>query len=311
MKHYKLIFAGVAALMAFVGCKSQFDQILSSSDVDLKYKTAMELFEAKKYKKSASLFESLAMQTNGTELDDTVRYYWALSNYKYKDYITAEANFGSFIEMYSMSPFTMESRFLKLDCMFRSTLRYELDQTPTNMAIMSINEFLIEYPDTQYTDLCRKMLDDLQERLDKKEFENARLYYKMEDYVAAKTALKNVIKDHPENRYREDVMYYLTKASFKYAQLSVSHKQKDRYMDFVDHYYNFIGEIPESKYRAELDNLYARYQRSTGVSSESSRSVRRAEKKADKAAEKGLRVEERQINKEKEAAVKQKDAQLK
>ncbi len=32
----------------------------------------------------------------------------------------------------------------------------------------------------------------------------------------------------------------------KYASLSVENKRKERYLTFVDDYYNFIGELPDS-----------------------------------------------------------------
>lgn len=293
MKNSKYIIIGFFAVMALGACRSQFDSLLVSADVDTKYKTAMELYEARKYKKSAAVFESLSMQTSGLEMDDTVRFLWAMSNYNMKDYISAQANFQSFCELYSHSPFSEQANFLRLDCMFRGTLRYELDQTPTHMALASISEYMMDYPGSPYTDECLKMGEELQTRLDRKEFENAYLYYKMEDYIASRTALKNVLKDHPENKYREQVMYYLAKASFKYAQNSVSHKQKDRYMDFVDNYFNFIEEHPESKYRADLDQLYNRYQRGQGLDRES-RKNRMDERKAEKTVTKDLKKSDRQ-----------------
>ena len=53
-------------------------------------------------------------------------------------------------------------------------------------------------------------------------------------------------------------------SSYKYAQLSVREKQKERYLTFIDDYLNFVGEIPESPYRKELDALYARAQKALG-----------------------------------------------
>ena len=108
------------------------------------------------------------------------------------------------------------------------------------------------------------MIKTLRERLDRKEFENARLYYKMEDYLAARVALRNVLKDNAENLYREDILYYTAMASYHYARMSVQAKQKERYLTFVDDYLNFIGEYPESKYRRELDAMYRRSQRALG-----------------------------------------------
>ena len=83
---FRTIALAAAALAALVSCKSEFDALLSSNDVDAKYKAAMEYFNNKKYLKAGQLFESMAVLTNGTARDDTVQYYWGLSNYRYKDY---------------------------------------------------------------------------------------------------------------------------------------------------------------------------------------------------------------------------------
>ena len=260
---FRFIFA-VLALVSICSCKSQYELLLNSNDVDAKYKAAFEYFDNGKYSKAASLFESLSMLTNGTERDDTVRYYWALSNYKFKDYYTAETNFEQFIQNYPRSPFIQDAAYLHIDCLYRSTLRYELDQTPTYKAMNAISQYVLEHPESEHMAVCRDMLDDLGERLDKKAYEAAKLYYKMEDYLASRVAFKNVLKDDSDNIYREDILYYIAMSSYKYADQSISSKQKERFLAFVDDYYNFIGELPESKYRRELDTIYAKAQRALG-----------------------------------------------
>ena len=112
--------------------------------------------------------------------------------------------------------------------------------------------------------VCRDMLMDLNERLDKKAYEAAKLYYKMEDYLASRVAFRNVLKDDSDNVYREDILYYTAMSSYKYAFMSVPEKQKERYLVFLDDYYNFIGELPESHYRRELDNVYQKAQKALG-----------------------------------------------
>ena len=109
----------ILGLMAIVACSSRYETLLSSNDVDAKYKAAMEYFQNKKYQKAAQLFESMSVLTSGTERDDTVQYYWGLSNYRYKDYYTAESNFKRFLENFPQSPFAEDARFLQLDCMYR------------------------------------------------------------------------------------------------------------------------------------------------------------------------------------------------
>lgn len=259
----KVIFTAFV-LMLMCSCKSQFEILLNSNDVDAKYKAAFEFFELGKYSKAATLFESLSILTEGTEKDDTVKYYWGLSNYRSKDFYTAETNFEKFIEIYPRSPFAPEARYLRLDCLYKQTLRYELDQTPTYKAMNAMSEYIIDYPESDRIASCQEMLTELGERLDRKAYEGAKLYYKMEDYLAARVAFRNVLKDDSENIYREDILYYVAMASYKYAMLSIPSKQKERYLVFIDDYLNFVGEMPQSHYKRELDVVYRKAQKALG-----------------------------------------------
>ena len=257
-----MLAAAVAAVLS--SCKSQYEMLLNSNDADLKYEAAFNYFNEGRYSKAGSLFESLSVLTNGTERDDTVRFYWGLSNYKFKDYYTAETNFANFLETYPRSPFASEARYLRLDCLYKQTLRYELDQTPTYKAMNAISEYIVDFPESERLASCRDMLTELGERLDRKAYEGAKLYYKMEDYLASRVAFRNVLKDDSDNIFREEILYYIAMSSYKYAYLSVPAKQKERYLTFVDDYFNFIGELPQSQYRKELDLVYRKAQKALG-----------------------------------------------
>lgn len=261
MRKYVII---ALAVLGIASCKTQFDILLSSNDVDEKYNAAMEYFQNKKYLKAAQLFESMAVLTSGTERDDTVQYYWGLSNYRYKDYYTAESNFARFMENFPQSPFARDAEFYRLDCLYRGTYRYELDQTPTRACLASIAEYVREHPGDDHIPACEAMKKDLQERLDRKDLEAGRQYYIMEDYKAARVKFRNVLKANAENIYREDILYYTAMSSYNYARLSVEAKQKERYLTFIDDYLNFVGEYPESKYKSELDGLYRKVQKFLG-----------------------------------------------
>ncbi|MFA6334369.1 MAG: outer membrane protein assembly factor BamD [Bacteroidales bacterium] len=251
-----IVLTGVLIL----SCKSQYDALLKTADVDSKYKGAMNYFDAKKYMKAATLFDQLLLPVNGTDKDDTVQFYLGLSNFKYGDITTAEANFDQFAKVFPRSPFTEEAKFLRLECLYKSTYRYELDQMPTYKAMSAINEYVYEHPNSTNLKRCRDMLVDLQERLDKKSFEAAKLYYTMEDYKSASYALKNVLKENADNQYREDIMYYIVAANYHYATNSVSSKQHERFLSLTDEYYNFISEYPESKYKKEVDLMFTNAQ---------------------------------------------------
>ena len=289
----------VAVSAAAIACKSQYEILLNGNDADAKYEAAFSYFNEGKYSKAAALFESLSMLTDGTERDDTVKYYWGLSNYKYKDFYTAETNFEKFIESYPRSPFTSEARYLRLDCLYRQTLRYELDQSPTYKAMNAISEYILEYPSNPHMQECKDMLEELNVRLDKKAFESARLYYKMEDFLASRVAFRNVLKDDADNIYREDILYHIAMSSYKYALLSVPAKQKERYLTFVDDYLNFVGELPDSHYRKELDAVYAKAQKALGKHGVEMNDADMTEKDFAKERKRVLREEKKSAKQEK------------
>ena len=244
-------------------CNSPYEALLRSQDVQTVYDGAMKFYNDGKYLKAATLFENLLLYVQGTEKDDTVQFYQGLSNFKYGDLVTAETIFEQFIKTFPRSPYTEEAKFLRIECLYQSTYRYELDQMPTYKAMSAINEFLYEHPNTTNKKRCRDMLVDLQERLDRKSFEAAKLYYTIEDYRAASYALKNTLKENADNQYREDIMYYIVAANYMYANNSVHSKQKERFLTLIDEYYNFISEFPDSKYRKELDAMFAKAQENT------------------------------------------------
>ena len=259
MKFKFYIFLTLAVL-AMTSCKSQYELILQGNDVPEKFRLAYELLDKKKYSKAAEMFESLSLSTKGTAQEDTVMYYWSLCNYRYGDYQTAVTNLGTFVATFPLSPFYDDAQFMRMDCLYRSTYRYELDQLPTYKALEEMRVFVTENPDSKHIEEVRQMIDDLNGRLELKAYKSAYLYYHMEDYLASHYALKSVLKDNADNRYREEILYYIAMSSYMYALNSVASKQRERYLQFVDDYFNVVSEFPDSKYARDLEKYYERAQ---------------------------------------------------
>jgi len=259
--HVRYLLIAVIALGSLISCKSQYDLILEGNDAEAKYKMAFKLFEDKRYAKAAEMFESVSLASSGTAQDDTVQFYLGYSNYCYGDYSTAESNLNRFILTYPISPFTERAYFYRLDCMYRTTYRYELDQVPTRKALAEMGVFKADNPTSEFIPEIDKMMDELNDRLEKKAYKSAYLYYHMEDYLAAHYALKAVLKENADNRYREEILYYTALSAYKYAFNSIPSKQKERYLVFVDDYLNMVSEYPDSKLAIDLESYYDKVQK--------------------------------------------------
>ena len=129
------------------------------------------------------------------------------------------------------------------------------DQTMTGQALIAINEFISRYPKSDRIEDFKKINAELTERLHDKAYINAYTYYKIGRYKSAIVALKNALKQYPESKHREEIMYLIVDAGYRFASNSVQDKQTDRYLTMLDSYLSFKEEFPESKHIKELDRM--------------------------------------------------------
>ena len=61
--------------------------------------------------------------------------------------------------------------------------------------------------------------------------------------------------DFPDTDYKEEIMFFILKASYSYAEKSIEKKQNERYKLSVTAYDNLIKKFPESKYKKEADKI--------------------------------------------------------
>lgn len=98
-------------------------------------------------------------------------------------------------------------------------------------------------------------MDELRGKLIKKDYEIAFNYYKTGNYQSAQFALRNFLNDYPDATYREEAMYYVVLAGFKYAENSINDKKQERFEVAMNDYQKFEAIYPESKKLNELKKL--------------------------------------------------------
>ena len=120
------------------------------------------------------------------------------------------------------------------------------DQTMTGQALIAINEFMSRYPHSEQIENFKTINTELTQRLHDKAYLNAYTYYKIGRYKSAIVSLKNALKQYPESSHREEIMYLIVDASYRFASNSVAEKQTDL---------SFKEEFPESKHIKEVDRM--------------------------------------------------------
>lgn len=249
-------------IMVLASSCGEYEKLLKSTDFDLKKDKAKEYFEAGKYVKSTELIEQILPRFRASESGEDLTWMAGQSYYGMKQYELAGSYFKSYVEQFGYGKHIEEATYMSALCDYNSSPRAELDQANTRTAIEGFSVFLARYPNGSRADECKRLMTDLQERLVEKSYLSARLYYDMEQYKAAVTALSNSLKEFAETKYREEMMFLKLKSLFLFAENSYDIKQKERYQATLDDYYSFMEEFPKSTYEKDVRKIYedtARY----------------------------------------------------
>jgi outer membrane protein assembly factor BamD len=244
------------AVLVLVSSCGQYEKLLKSTDYDAKKAKAKEYYEAGKYVKSTELLEQILPRYRATEEAEDLNRMNAQSYFGMKQYDIAGADFKSYVEQYPYGKYAEEASFMTALCNYYISPRAELDQDNTKMAIEGFTYFMSRYPSSTRMEESKKLIKELEERLVEKSYLSARLYYDMEQYKAAVTALSNSLKEYAETKYREEMMYLKLSSLFLYAEKSFANKQKERYQATLDDYFSFMEEFPKSKFAKEVKKIY-------------------------------------------------------
>ena len=128
-------------------------------------------------------------------------------------------------------------------------------------AIEELQNFLEFFPKSDKVSIAQNAIFELQDKLVKKELENATLYYNLgnfmgNNYESAVIVAKNALKDYPYSKYKEQLELLILKSRFQEANQSTDEKKEDRFRVVIDEYYSFINDFPESDNRNEADNIF-------------------------------------------------------
>jgi len=242
--------------LILVSSCGEYEKLLKSTDYDLKKTKAKEYYEEGQFVKSTEILAQILPRYRATEEAEDLNMMNAHSFYGMKDYISAGSYFMAYIEQYPFGKYAEEATYMAALCDYNLAPRSELDQENTKTAIEGFNYFLNRFPNSSRVDVCKKLINELEEKLVEKSYLSAKLYYDMKQYKAAIVALNNSLKEYTDTKYREEMMYLKLNSLFLYAENSMADKQMERYQATLDDYYSFMEEFPESRYLREIRRIY-------------------------------------------------------
>ena len=255
----KCIFILSCMALLLTGCKSEFNAVYKYGDNEAKYEYAKECFARGKFQQAITLLEELVTIKKGSDEAQECLYMLAMSQYNNQDYDVASETFKKYGSSYPRGIFAEPAAFYVGESLYQSSPEPRLDQSPTNGAITAYQQFMDLYPDSKMRARAQDRLYELYDKLIRKEYMAAELYYNLggyfgninsneeSNYPASIITAQNALKTYPYCSLREEFMLLIVKSKFQLAENSTHQKRVERYRDAEDECYGFINEFPESK----------------------------------------------------------------
>ncbi len=253
----KTRFTLIAFALILTGLSScgHFQKLLKSNDYEEKYAMALKFYENKEYNKTLQLFDQITPIYRGTDKAQKIEFMYAMCHYGQKDYIMASYYFKRYYQSYPKAEQAEEALFLSAYSNYLDSPRFSLDQATTVDAIQEMKLFISRYPDSDKVEQAKSLIAEMENRLELKAFETAKLYLKMSDYKAAIASLDAFINQYQLSEYHEEALFLIIKANYEYAINSVAMRQEERFTLTSEAYVDFIAQYPESKFLKEATKM--------------------------------------------------------
>lgn len=218
----------------------------------------MRYYNDNSFSKAIQLFENLTLHYRGKDNAEDIAWYYAMSLYKEKDYFTAGYQFKRFVRQHPYSDRAEEALWLAAYCHYKESPAYSLDQRVTKDAIEEMESFAERFPHSVHIPEANNYLDEMREKLIKKDYEIAYGYYFIEEYPAAYESFKQFLNLYSDSPMREDAMYYQLESGYRLAMGSREEKRRERLQQVLNDFDKFSSSFASSKHMSAAQDFYTK-----------------------------------------------------
>lgn len=252
-----LLFVALISLLALTqSACTEFYKLQRSTEWEKQFDAAMNYYAEEEYNKANILFEIILPIVRGSEKAEDVEFYYAYTYYQMRQYILSAHYFKKFHDTYRRSKYAEEALYMHAYSLYEQSPNVQLDQTPTQEAISALQLFLNRYPLSENRADASQIINELQQKLELKAFENARQYFTLSRYKAAIVAFNNFERDYPDSAYKEEGAFLKFSCQYEFAKNSLATKQRERYEEAIKFYQDLVDRYPQSEYVSRAENMY-------------------------------------------------------
>jgi len=218
-------------LFLILGCASTKE--LPVLGVEEQFALAKKEYEKKHYSEAILEFQKLIYNYPGAAFVDSAQYLLGMCYFKEKDYPSAVGEFKKLLTSFSESPLADDASFMIGFAHYKDSPKAELDQKNTSRAIRELEDFLEEYPQSEYAKEAQKLLFEARSKMAQKLYKNGRLYFKLKHYQSALLYLEEVLDQYADTKFSAPANFLIAESYLKQKKYDLAELE---YRKFLERY---------------------------------------------------------------------------
>ena len=247
-RFYLIIFISLLV----ISC-NDYQKLLNSPENEVdKYTAAEEYYENGEFRRANALIEQIIPSYRGKPQGERLVFFFANSFFETKSFYSAAIQFENFIKSYPNSQRIQEAYFMEAKSYSMLSPLYTLDQEDTFTGIDKLQVFINRFPNSEYVIEALELMEQLQNKIEKKAFEVSKQYYTIRDYSSAIKSLDNFVADNPGTIFREEALYYRWLSQYEIAVNSIESRINERVTELERSLENFLRYYPDTIFIDDL-----------------------------------------------------------
>lgn len=244
----------ILTTMFLASCHNQFAKVMKSHDAEYKLRMAEQYYAKKSYNKAQQLYENVMPFFKTSKEFEDIYYKFAYCAWYQYDYLNAENLFKTYLEIFPNSPRAEEVDFMRANCFYKQSPKPELDPTNTIKTMGMMQTFINTHPGSPRNKDASEIIDICRNKLEIKDYKSAQLYYDLGQFRAAGVTFTTLLNNYPDSPKADEYKLMIIKSYFRFAELSVNEKKKERFEQVIDECNDFTDRFPESKLKNEAEH---------------------------------------------------------
>lgn len=233
----------LSAIFLLIQCSGGVDTTKFSPSQHFEY--AKNLFNEEDYEIAIKEFQSILLQYPGNAITDDTQYLLGMCYFNRGEYLLAAYEFGKLIRDIPASEYLSDSQFNLAKSYFLLSPNFQLDQEYTLKAIDQFQAFIDFFPSSPKVQEAEESIKVLNDKLAKKEFNNAFIYERMDYKNAAIKYYEKIVDTYHDTDYAPIALYNKIKLEIEMKKVSDARNDISK----------FLSRYPDNDKSNELQNL--------------------------------------------------------